>query len=95
LNDFALNDFAMNDREQASGGSGIGAAALLLGVAAGAAALLLATPQGKRILEQLSGRTEDWAVQAAAFLAASREKVVSSVEASAPDETDGRLREKL
>jgi len=85
----------MNDREQYPAGNGAGPSALLLGVALGAVALLLATPQGKRLLEQFSGLSETWTAQAAAALAASREKVVSSVEAQAPDEADGRLREKL
>ena len=84
---------AFNEREQPS--TGAGAAALLLGLALGAAALLLATPQGKRFLEQFAGRTEEWKAQAAAALAESREKVVSSVENPVQPEQDGRLRENL
>ena len=85
----------MNDRKQSPAGNGAGAAALLLGVVAGGVALLLTTPQGKRLLEQLNGLSESWAAQAAAGLAESREKVVSSVESRVPEETDRRLREKL
>ena len=84
-----------NSNEREPSPTGTGAAALLLGVALGAAALLLATPQGKRLLEQFSGLTDDWKAQAAAALAESREKVVSSVENPAPTERDGRLRENL
>jgi hypothetical protein len=84
---------ALNDREPSP--TGTGAAALLLGIALGAAALLLATPQGKRLLEQFSGLTEDWKAQAASVLAESREKVVSSVENPIPTDRDRRLRENL
>ena len=75
--------------------SGSAALALLLGLALGAAALLYATPQGRRFLEQFAGRTEEWKAQAAATLAESREKVVSSVESRVPPEQEGRLRENL
>lgn len=74
---------------------GAAALTLLLGLAAGAAALLLATPQGKRFLEQFAGRTEGWKAQAASALAESREKMVSSVESQAPPEQEGRIRENL
>ena len=84
-----------NASERESSPTGTGGAALLLGLALGAAALLLATPQGKRLLEQASGLTEDWKAQAAAGLAETREKLVSSVENPAPAEQDGRLRENL
>ena len=82
-----------HEREQSHSGSG--ALALMLGLALGAAALLLATPQGRRLLEELGGRTEEWKAQAAAALAESREKVVSSVESRVPPEQEGRLRENL
>ena len=59
-------------------------AALLVGVAVGAAALLMATEPGKRLLAQFGERTEDWKAQAAAAVAETREKVVSSVEAESP-----------
>ena len=81
------------ERNPQSGGAA--AVALLLGLAAGAVALLLATPQGKKFLEQFAGRTEDWRASAASALAESREKVVSSVESQAPPEQEGRLRENL
>ncbi len=84
---------AYSEREPQSNGAA--AFALLLGLAAGATALLLATPQGKRFLEQFAGRTEDWRAQAASALAESREKVVSSVESQTPTEPEGRLRENL
>ncbi len=93
----------MNERDpqQHPNGSGVGVAALLLGLVAGAAALLLATKPGQRLLEQFSDRAEDWKAQAAAAVAESREKVVSSVEAetlpvpdSSPD-SGGRVREYL
>ena len=83
-----------NDERQQS--SAAAALTLLLGIAVSAAALLYATPQGKQFLEQFAGRAENWKAQAAATLAESREKVVSSVEAQAPpSEQDGRLRETL
>ena len=92
----------MNERESQpyssqQHSSGIGVAALLLGLVAGAAALLLATPPGQRLLEQFSDRTDEWKAQAAAAVAETREKVVSSVEAEtlpAPD-SGGRIREYL
>lgn len=93
----------MNERDyqQHPTGSGVGVAALLLGLVAGAAALLLATKPGQRLLEQFSDRTEEWKAQAAAAVAETREKVVSSVEAEtlpasdpAPD-SGGRVREYL
>ena len=81
------------EREPSSAGAA--ALTLLLGIAVSAAALLYATPQGKRFLDQFAGRAEDWKAQAAAALAESREKVVSSVESQVPSEQDGRLRENL
>jgi len=81
------------ERPQSSAGAA--ALTLLLGIAVSAAALLYAMPQGKRFLEQLAGRTEEWKAQAASTLAESREKVVSSVESRVPPEQDGRLRENL
>lgn len=89
----------MNERDsqQPSSASGV-AAALLLGLLAGAAALLLATKPGRQFLEQFSDRTEEWKAQAAAAVAASRETLVSSVEAEtlpAPDSSSGRVREYL
>lgn len=93
----------MNERDpqQHPDGSGVTVAALLLGLVAGAAALLLATPPGQRLLAQFSDRTEEWKAQAAAAVAETREKVVSSVEAEtlpAPDpahDSGGRVREYL
>ena len=79
----------MYDRnENQSSGGGIGFAAAVVGVVLGAAAFLLNTKQGKQILEQVGIRTDDWKVQAAAALAETREKVVSSVEAEAPSAND-------
>lgn len=66
------------------GSSALGIFALLMGAALGAAALLLTTKPGRRILEQAGDRTEDWKAQAAAAIAETREKVVSSVEAETP-----------
>ena len=94
---------AMNDRDYSQGpsGTGFGIAALLLGAVVGAAALLLATKPGQRILEQVSGRAEDWKAQAAAAVAETREKVVSAVEAETPPSSDSssdygqRVRENL
>ena len=89
----AYSDRDYDHREYNSNGA---AALALLGLAAGAVALLLATPQGKRFLEQFAGRTEEWKAQAASALAESREKVVSSVESQPPPEAqNGRLRETL
>lgn len=93
----------MNDRDyqQGAGGNGIGIAALVLSAVVGAAALLLATKPGQRILEQFSDRAEDWKAQAAAAVAETREKVVSSVEAETPPSSDSssdysqRVRENL
>jgi gas vesicle protein len=93
----------MNERDpqQHPSGSGVGVAALLLGLIAGAAALLLATKPGQRLLEQFSDRTEEWKAQAAAAVAETREKVVSSVEAETLPASDpaydsgGRVREYL
>lgn len=91
----------MNERDyqhpSAQTSSGAAAVALLLGLIAGAAALLLATEPGKRLLEQFSERTEEWKAQAAAAVAETREKVVSSVEAETlPDSDSGqRIREYL
>lgn len=82
-------------QEREPSASSGGAAALLLGVALGAAALLLSTPQGKKLRDEFSERAEEWKAQAAATLAQSREKVVSSVETVSPSEQDGRLRENL
>lgn len=82
-----------NERPGPSAAAGV--LALLLGIAVSAAALLLATPQGKKFLEMLPGRSEQWREQAASALAASREKVVSSVENAPPPEKPGRLRENL
>ena len=82
----------MNERDyqQNTGGSG-----------AGVAVLLLATKPGQLLLGQFSDRTEEWKAQAAAAVAETREKVVSSVEAEtlpasdpAPD-SGGRVREYL
>ncbi len=68
-------------------GGGLGLAAVVVGAVLGAAALLLSTKQGQRILEQAGIRADDWKAQAAATLAETREKVVSSVESdSAPDD---------
>ncbi|MGI4790934.1 MAG: hypothetical protein ACRYFS_19055 [Janthinobacterium lividum] len=86
-----MTDF--NQREQPSGAAA--AAALLLAAAAGAVVFLLSTPQGKRLVEQFAGRTEDWKAQAASVLAESREKMVSSVETPQTSEQNGRLRENL
>ena len=83
------------DYESPPSSAGAAALTLLLGIAVSAAALLYATPQGKRFLEQFAGRSEEWKAQAASALAASREKVVSSVESRVPSESDGRLRENL
>ena len=79
----------MYDRnENQSSGGGVGFAAVVVGVVLGAAAFLLNTKQGKQILEQVGIRTDDWKAQAAAALAETREKVVSSVEAEAPSSND-------
>ena len=59
---------------------GLGLAAIVVGAVLGAAALLLSTKPGQRILEQAGLRADDWKAQAAATLAETREKVVSSVE---------------
>ena len=75
----------MYDRDsqlQPSGGAAL--AALLIGAALGAVALLFATDPGKRILAQFGDRTEDWKAQAAAAIAETRERVVTSVEAETP-----------
>ncbi len=72
------------DYESQPGSSALGVVALLVGAALGAATLLLATKPGRRVLEQVGGRTEDWKAQAAAAIAETREKVVSSVESEAP-----------
>jgi len=89
----------MNERDyqQHSGGSGVAAAVLLLGLVAGAAALLLATKPGQRLLAQFSDRAEDWKAQAAAAVAERREILVSSVEAETLPASDsgGRIREYL
>jgi len=69
-------------------GPGAAVAALLLGLVAGAAALLLATKPGQRLMAQVSDRAEDWKAQAAAAVAETREKVVTSVEAEAPPASD-------
>lgn len=76
------------DYSQNPGGNGLGVAALLVGAVAGAAALLLATKPGQRILEQMFDRAEDWKAQAAAAVADTCEKVVSSVEAETPPSSD-------
>ncbi len=86
---------AYDERQYQPQSNAAAALTLLLGLAAGAAALLLATPQGKQFLAQFSGRTEAWKASAASALAESREKMVSSVEAQAPPEQEGRLRENL
>ena len=83
------------DYERSQSSAGAAALTLLLGLAVSAAALLYATPQGRKLWEQLAGRTEEWKAQAASSLAESREKVVSSVESQAPPEQEGRLRENL
>ena len=83
------------DYERPQPSAGAAALTLLLGLAVSAAALLYATPQGRRLLEQFAGRTEEWKAQAASALAESREKVVSSVESHVPPEQEGRLRENL
>lgn len=62
-------------------GSGAALITLLVGAVVGAAALLLGTKQGKQVLEQATLRADQWKAQAAATLAETREKVVSSVEA--------------
>ena len=72
------------DYQPSPGGSLLGVAALLVGAALGAAALLLTTKPGRRILEQAGDRADDWKAQAAAAIAETREKVVSSVEAETP-----------
>jgi len=69
-------------------GGGLGLAAVVVGAVLGAAALLLSTKQGQRILEQIGVRADDWKAQAAATLAETREKVVSSVEAETPSSND-------
>ena len=75
----------MYDRDARSQpGGGAAAFALLVGAALGAVALLLATEPGKRILTQFGDRTEDWKAQAAAAIAETRERVVTSVEAETP-----------
>ena len=92
---------SQRDYQQNTGGSGVGAAVLFLSLLAGAAALLLATKPGQLLLAQFSDRAEEWKAQAAAAVAETREKVVSSVEAEtlsasdpAPD-SGGRIREYL
>ena len=89
----------MNDHDYhpSSPGSGLGAAALLIGLAVGAAALLLATKPGQKVWEQFADRAEDWKAQAAAAVAETREKVVSSVDSETPGPEDGssRVRERL
>lgn len=93
----------MNDQDYQQGPSGnsLGITALVLSAVVGAAALLLATKPGQRILEQVSHRAEDWKAQAAAAVAETREKVVSSVEAETPPPSDSsadygqRVRENL
>ena len=86
-----------HDYEQPSSGYGVGIAALLLGVVVGAAALLLSTKPGQMLMQQVTDRAEDWKAQAAAAVADTREKMVSSVEAETPQTPDDgqRLREKL
>ena len=75
----------MSDRNPQSQSGGAAAfAALLVGATLGAVALLLATEPGKRILAQFGDRTEDWKAQAAAAIAETRERVVTSVEAETP-----------
>lgn len=90
------------DYDHSSPSSGLGAAALLLGLAVGAAALLLSTKPGQMLWAQMTDRAEDWKAQAAATVAETREKVVSSVEAETSgygdsDSQDGssRVRERL
>lgn len=79
----------MYDRnDNQNSGGGIGFATVVVGVILGAAALLLNTKQGKQILEQVGIRADDWKAQAAATLAETREKVVSSVEAETPPSND-------
>ena len=74
------------DNQNSNGGIGI--AAVVVGVVLGAAALLMSTKQGKQILEQVGVRADDWKAQAAATLAETREKVVSSVEAETSPSSD-------
>ncbi len=79
----------MNERDYQTypTGGGAGFAVLLLTAAAGAAAYLLATKPGRVLLDRFSGLAEEWKTQAAATLAETREKVVTSVE-----EGGGRVR---
>ena len=83
---------------QPSPGNGIGVAALFLGAVVGAAVLLLSTKPGQMLLQQVTDRAEDWKAQAAASVAETREKMVSSVEAETlppiPD-SGQRVRENL
>ena len=78
--------YERHDAQTSSGGFGL--AAVVVGAVLGAAALLLSTKQGQRILEQVSVRADDWKAHAAAALAETREKVVSSVESESPASQD-------
>lgn len=79
-----MYDRDYEQQQRQPGSPVLGLAALVIGAALGAAALLLTTKPGRRLLEQVGDRTEDWKAQAAAALAETREKVVSSVESEIP-----------
>lgn len=80
-------------------GAGAGLTALCLAALAGAAAYLLSTEQGRKLLAQAEARADDWQTRAAAAVAESREKVVSSVESKSPPPPDdpggAHVRERL
>lgn len=86
------------DPQSQTPGPGAAVAAALLGLALGAAALLLATPPGRKLMAQFGDQADLWKAQAAATLAETREKVVTSVEAETPPPDDpggSRVRERL
>jgi len=90
-----MNPYDNNSRR----GAGAGLAALCLAALAGAAAYLLSTEQGRKLMAQAESRADEWQTRAAAAVAESREKVVSSVESQSPPPPDdpggAHIRERL
>ncbi len=78
----------MDPYDNSRRGPGASLTALCLAALAGAAAYLLSTEQGRKLMAQAETRANDWQTRAAAAVAETREKVVSSVESQSPPPPD-------
>ena len=89
----------MDHYDNSRRGTSMGLTALCLAALAGAAAYLLSTEQGRKLMAQAGASADEWQTRAAAAVAETREKVVSSVESQSPPPPDdpggAHVRERL